>query len=203
MYDFKKKYTFPNEVDELEKKTVRDAIGDLPHPEFTKNSSKNIQFINPSPDLSIKNHYGYGIRNDEKLFVNRIPVKGNVSDLPLQDAISFLKGAYKPGMNITKGSGFLRKIDFDKPSRTITSVMNGKMNAQIVDNRDKYSDFKVGQGIPMCRRLTVRECLRLQSVPDWFSFENTVTLEKQYERCSGIPSLMAYKLILSIKDIIS
>lgn len=201
--DFKKKYTFPNEVDELEKKTVRDAIGDLPHPEFTKNSSKNIQFINPNPDLSIKNHYGYGIRNDEKPFVDRIPVKGNVSDLPLQDAISFLKGAYKPGMNITKGSGFLRKIDFDKPSRTITSIMNGKMNAQIVDNRDKYSDFKVGQGVPMCRRLTVRECLRLQSVPDWFSFENTVTLEKQYERCSGIPSLMAYKLILSIKDIIS
>lgn len=201
--DFKKKYTFPNEVDELEKKTVRDAIGDLPHPEFTKNSSKNVQFINPNPDLTIKNHYGYGIRNDEKPFVDKIPVKGNVSDLPLQDAISFLKGAYKPGMNITKGSGFLRKLDFDKPSHTITSIMNGKMNAQIVDNRDKYLDFKVGQGIPMCRRLTVRECLRLQSVPDWFSFENTVTLEKQYERCSGIPSLMAYKLILSIKDIIS
>ena len=198
--DFKKKYVFPKEVSELEKKTVRDAIGDLPHPEYTKNSSRAVQFINPNYTSPIKNHYGYGIRNDEKPYVNKIPIKGNVSDLPLEEAKTFLKGSYKPGMNITKGSGFLRKLDFDKPSFTITSMMNGKMNAQIVDNRDKYTNFDITQGIPMCRRLTVRECLRLQSVPDWFYFEDTVSLAKQYERCSGIPSLMAYKLILSIKD---
>jgi len=44
------------------------------------------------------------------------------------------------------------------------------------------------------RRFTVRECLRIQSVPDWFSFSDDIPLTKQYERCSGIPSLIAYKL---------
>lgn len=44
------------------------------------------------------------------------------------------------------------------------------------------------------RRFTVRECLRIQTVPDWFSFSEDTDITKQYERCSGIPSLMAYKL---------
>ncbi|MEC4565517.1 DNA cytosine methyltransferase [Paenibacillus sp. CMAA1739] len=44
------------------------------------------------------------------------------------------------------------------------------------------------------RRFTVRECLRIQSVPDWFSFDEDIPLDKQYERCSGIPSLFAYIL---------
>lgn len=52
---------------------------------------------------------------------------------------------------------------------------------------------------PPPRRLKVRECLRLQTVPDWFVFDDNVPLNKQYERCSGIPSLMAYKLGIEIE----
>ena len=52
------------------------------------------------------------------------------------------------------------------------------------------------------RRFTVRECLRLQTVPDSFKFSKDIPLKKQYERCSGIPSLMAYKLINEIKNTI-
>lgn len=52
------------------------------------------------------------------------------------------------------------------------------------------------------RRFTVRECLRLQTVPDWFKFEDDIPLKKQYERCSGIPSLIAYKLMICIKETI-
>ncbi|WP_405169440.1 DNA cytosine methyltransferase [Paenibacillus sp. FSL H3-0286] len=44
------------------------------------------------------------------------------------------------------------------------------------------------------RRFTVRECLRIQTVPDCFSFDDDIELDKQYERCSGIPSLFAYIL---------
>ena len=55
---------------------------------------------------------------------------------------------------------------------------------------------------PPPRRFTVRECLRIQTVPDTFKFSNDVPLKKQYERCSGIPSLMAYKLMNEIKKVI-
>lgn len=80
-------------------------------------------------------------------------------------------------------------MSFDEPALTITSIMDGKFNAQIIDNKDKYG--KIIEGIPKSRRYTVRECLRLQTVPDSFYFPDKVPLRKQYERCSGIPSLVA------------
>lgn len=55
---------------------------------------------------------------------------------------------------------------------------------------------------PPPRRLSVRECLRLQTAPDWFVFDDSIPLKKQYERCSGIPSLMAYKLSIEIERVI-
>lgn len=51
----------------------------------------------------------------------------------------------------------------------------------------------------MPRRFTVRECLRIQTVPDTFIFDDSIPLLKQYERCSGIPSLIAFKLGEAIK----
>ncbi|MGL4210198.1 MAG: DNA cytosine methyltransferase [Cetobacterium somerae] len=48
------------------------------------------------------------------------------------------------------------------------------------------------------RRFTVRECLRLQTVPDWFEFDNTVPLKIQYERCSGIPAKVSRLLVQEI-----
>ena len=65
----------------------------------------------------------------------------------------------------------------------------GKATAQILD-----------WGIGDQRRYTVRESLRLQSVPDWFSFSGTVPMAKQYERCSGIPSIVAYRIMLGIAE---
>ena len=53
------------------------------------------------------------------------------------------------------------------------------------------------------RRYTVRESLRLQTVPDWFHFEDNIKPAKQYERCSGIPSLVSYKFMLELKNSIN
>lgn len=50
------------------------------------------------------------------------------------------------------------------------------------------------------RRFTVRECLRLQSVKDWFEFSKEVPLKTQYERCSGIPPKVSRTLMESIID---
>ncbi|WPQ59676.1 DNA cytosine methyltransferase [Paenibacillus polymyxa] len=222
--DLDKHFEFPPPVPLEERTTIRDAIGDLPCPD-----GKN-------------NHQGYGIRKDEIPYVDKIPPGGNWRDLPCEDQIQFLGKAYHSGGGRT---GFLRKILFDQPAYTITSTMNGKNNAQIIDNQDKYytggyspryksrnrqkqwhepSFTIVSQArqlplypeppyydirlmdeleIPPPRRFTVRECLRLQTVPDWFSFGEDISLAHQYERCSGIPSLMAYKLGLTLAEILN
>lgn len=218
--DLKKSFEFPKVVPEELRTTIRDAIGDLPDPN------------------GINNHKGFGIRKDEAPFINKVPPGGNWRDLPLDDQKAFMGGAFESGGGRT---GFLRKVRFDEPAYTITSLMNGKNNAQIIDNHDKYYDggysprYKsrnrqkqwdepsftiVSQArqlplypepanydirimnedeVPAPRRFTVRECLRLQTVPDWFSFDEKIKLEKQYERCSGIPSLMAYKLGIQLQ----
>lgn len=231
--DLNVKFEFPKTIPVLEKKTIRYAIGDLPDPD------------------GVNNHIGYGIRKDEKPFVNKIPPGGNWRDLPEEDQKKFLGKAFTSGGGRT---GFLRKVEFDKPAYTLTSCMLGKNNAQILDNRDKYSDIKnhnnyysgdfspryksrnrqkqwdepsftivsAARQLPLYpepenydirkidtkivappRRFTVRECLRLQTVPDWFSFSNDVSLAHQYERCSGIPSLLAYKFGIQLASLLN
>jgi DNA (cytosine-5)-methyltransferase 1 len=221
--DLNKKFVFPEPIPLEERTTIRYAIGDLPDPD------------------GINNHLGYGIRKDEAPFIDKIPPGGNWRDLPVEDQMKFMGKAFHSGGGRT---GFLRKVLFDQPAYTITSTMNGKNNAQIIDNHDKYykggfsSRYKsrnrqkqwdepsftiVSQArqlplypepanydirvmdekeIPPPRRFTVRECLRLQTVPDWFSFGDDVSLAHQYERCSGIPSLMAYKLGLTLEEVL-
>ncbi|MFJ8531417.1 DNA cytosine methyltransferase [Bacillus sp. NPDC094106] len=235
--DLGKTFEFPEIVPENERKTIRDAIGDLPNPDKVINSSKDIQYES-AKQSPFQNHIGYGIRNDEKEFVDKIPVGGNWKDLNEEDARRFMGGAFESGGGKT---GFLRKVSFDKPAYTITSLMNGKNNAQIIDNQDKYYEggfsprylsrnrqkqwdeasytiVSEARQLPLYpepanydirkmdmydilppRRFTVRECLRLQTVPDWFSFSEDIPLSKQYERCSGIPSLVAYKLTIELE----
>jgi DNA (cytosine-5)-methyltransferase 1 len=155
-------------------RTIRSAIGDLPEPGLS----------------GIRNHYGHGIRPDEAPFVDAVPFGGNWKDLPSEKMKkAFMKGAYASGGGRT---GYLRKVAMDKPAYAITSTMFGKFNAQILDLRDKYgADYA---GTPLCRRYTVRECLRLQTVPDTFYFDDSIPLLKQYERCSGIPTELAFLL---------
>ena len=240
--DLEKIFKFPDIIPLEDRTNIRYAIGDLPDPD-----GKN-------------NHKGYGIRKDEEPFVDMVPIGGNWKDIPEWAQKEFLGGAFNSGGGRT---GFLRKVNFENPAWTITSSMNQKNNAQILDNIDKYKkdskeilkilnqdeyykggyssrfssrnrqrqwsepsytivsearqlplypepiDYDIRRkkyydkiGIKPPRRFTVRECLRLQTVPDWFSFSEKTRLEHQYERCSGIPSLIAYKFGIEIAKIL-
>lgn len=159
----------------IRKRTIRDAIGNLPE---------------PGESSSLRNHVGHGLRVDEAPFIDHVPIGGNWKNLPTEEMkMAFMKGAYASGGGRT---GYLRKVSMDQPAFAITSAMFGKFNAQIIDLRDKYGqDYS---GSPLSRRFTVRECLRLQTVPDDFYFDDSIPLLKQYERCSGIPTELAYHL---------
>lgn len=233
--DLEKVFVFPDPIPEEERTTIRYAIGDLPDPD------------------GLNNHNGYGIRKDEEPFIDKVPPGGNWRDIPEEDQKQFLGKAFYSGGGRT---GFLRKVKFDNPAWTLTSCMNGKNNAQIVDNRDKYGVWEIrnqqdyykgdyssryksrnrqkqwnepsftivssARQLPLYpepenydiremehytvappRRFTVRECLRLQTVPDWFSFDSDVSLAHQYERCSGIPSLIAYQFGIELSKLLN
>ena len=93
-----------------------------------------------------------------------------------------------------------RQRQWDEPSFTICSEARHLPLYPEPANYDiRVEDIDKN---PPPRRFTVRECLRIQTVPDTFKFSNDVPLKKQYERCSGIPSLMAYKLMNEIKKVI-
>lgn len=156
------------------KVTINDAIGDLPK----------------EPCASVSNHNkDCGIRNDELPYVDKIPVGGNWKDLPVEDQKAFMKKGYYSGGGRT---GALFKVDPNKQAKTIMSSPKGKATAQILH----WSGFKP-------RRYTVRESLRLQTVPDWFSFDESIPLMKQYERCSGIPAKVMYLFMGEIAKLIS
>lgn len=59
-------------------------------------------------------------------------------------------------------------------------------------------DWKDFDNLP--RRLSVREHLRLQTVGDDFYFPDSISQNEQYIRCSGVPSLVAYKYGKAIAD---
>lgn len=246
-------YDFPLEVEEDKRLNIFDAIGDLPSPYMVMNSKKDIQFISNEKEL-FHNHIGYGLRNDEKNLIDKIPSGGNWRNLSEEDAKNFLGSAYYNGGGKT---GYLRKVNIENPSYTITSSMLGKNNAQIIDekeliiyehkinnqdiyyeagyssmylsrNRQKqwdepsytivsearqlplypepnnYDIRKIGEyDVAPPRRFTVRECLRLQSVPDWFIIDENISLTKQYEIVgNGIPSLITYKIYKKLSEIL-
>lgn len=85
-----------------------------------------------------------------------------------------------------------RQRQWDEPSFTIVSTARQLPLHPNPPNYDirKMDEYKYDPP----RRFTVRECLRIQSVPDWFYYEESIPLDKQYERCSGIPSDFAYLL---------
>jgi site-specific DNA-cytosine methylase len=136
----------------------------------------------PDPDNK-NNHYCCG----EKLI-------GDEDDLPnLDNHDKYFNGDYS-----TRYLSRNRQKQWDEPSFTIVS------QAKQLPLHPEPANYDIRtEDIDKCpppRRFTVRECLRIQSVPDWFNFSDKVSLNKQYERCSGIPSLIAYKLGIRIAE---
>lgn len=167
-----KEFVFPEKS--IKKYSINDALVGLPEFPDGKNNHEY--------------HKSWTIRKDEEPFVHKISIGGNWKDLNEDDAKVFMKKAWYSGGGQTS---YLAVMDRNKPARTILSTPMGKNTAQILRLSDDSH-----------RRYTVRESLRLQTVPDSWGFDKETPIRIQYERCSGIPCLISYKLMKNLIDVL-
>lgn len=169
-------------------KSIESNIFKFPEKSEMKFSINDALYGLPEIPNNINNHdynKSYTLRKDEEPYAHKVPIGGNWKNLNESDAKAFMKNAFYSGGGRT---GFLHVVDPNEPAKTIMSTPMGKNTAQILRLSDNSH-----------RRYTVRESLRLQTVPDSFVFDKETPIKIQYERCSGIPSLMSYKLLIEIK----
>ncbi|GAA0373119.1 hypothetical protein [Paenibacillus motobuensis] len=96
----------------------------------------------------IANHYGYGLRNDERPFAQKIPPGGNWRSLDPEDQRAFMKGALNSDGGQTT---FLRRMTWDGPALTILAAPMAKATCQLHPGRREeavVTENHVG-GVPM------------------------------------------------------
>lgn len=102
----------------------------------------------------------------------------------------------------SKFSANFRQNKWDEPAKTVLSaIQSALLYPEPFMNITDYSEAHSKRGDDdFPRRLSVREHLRLQTVGDDFYFPDDISLAEQYNRCSGVPSLIAYKYGIAIAD---
>jgi DNA (cytosine-5)-methyltransferase 1 len=165
-----------------------------------------------------------GIRKDLNkhfVFPNPVPVEERptlrdaIGDLPapeeaLAQGIKNHDRYHIGGHSSRDLMGKTRQRQWDEPSYTIvSSARHMPMYPEPANYDWRMMTEEQRELNPPPRRFTVRECLRIQTVPDSYYFPDDDSmserslLEKQYERCSGIPPLVAYKLSKQLADILT
>ncbi|MCY8570370.1 DNA cytosine methyltransferase [Bacillus haynesii] len=107
---------------------------------------------------NIPNHYGFGLRNDEKPYAHKIPDGGNWRDLPEDDQKAFMKGAFYSGGGQTT---YLRKMSWNEPALTITASVMAKATCHLhpttpIERSEYMGDFNLTPQLP-ANGLTVLE----------------------------------------------
>jgi DNA (cytosine-5)-methyltransferase 1 len=85
----------------------------------------------------------------------------------------------------------IREEAMEQPSATVVA------DARIYPSgrREHGSDFEKG----VYRRLTVRECMRLQGFPDWWGFPEKISISKRYKLVGeAVPPILAYRIAVCL-----
>ncbi|QLH79863.1 DNA cytosine methyltransferase [Halosimplex rubrum] len=170
-------------------RSITDAISDLPEPAESK--PKRLEYAS-TPETgyqqslrneAVTDHYDTEVSDVLRKRIEHLESGQSMQDLPedLQHD-SFDRRAsrrVKDGTPTEKRGGApsgLKRLVPDEPSLTITG---GSRSEFVHPERDRF--------------LTLRECARIQSFPDWFQFRGSKT-SKQQQIANAIPPLIAEKL---------
>jgi DNA (cytosine-5)-methyltransferase 1 len=177
--------------------TIMDAISDLPKP--VNNESELLEYAAPPRnkyqksmrDAGISEHHHGNTSEILEKRIDHLEPGQSMQDLPTHlQHDSFDRRSrrrVKDGTPTEKRGGApsgLKRLRPDEPSLTITGGSNSEFIHPLQD-----------------RFLTLRECIRIQSFPDWFEFHGSKT-SKQQQIGNAIPPLIAEKLANHFKKIL-
>jgi DNA (cytosine-5)-methyltransferase 1 len=105
-------------------------------------------------------------------------------------------------------------LDPDEPSRAVWShVAKASRDLLIPLDRPVLTILSDGRlrpeghhdSLSQCifRRLTVRECMRLQAFPDWWRFPGSVSMSKRYKLVGeAVPPILAYRIAVALGKVL-
>jgi site-specific DNA-cytosine methylase len=86
-----------------------------------------------------------------------------------------------------------------KPSRDMPLPLDLPATAILGDPRMSMHEHHYRRNQYYFRRLTVRECMRLQSFPDWWEFPENASTSKKYRLVGeAVPPILAYRLAVAL-----
>jgi len=196
-----------------EARPSQDYDEELPYREGTKPSAYGLEMRNwPGlrPSSAVRHHIIRLLPRDYRLFaamaagdeyprahslavemfskeLNRIEGQTGITIEPGSEAYLRLLQAYVPPYDPAKFPNKWRKLEPDRPSRTLTAHLG----------KDTYSHIHYDSA--QARVISVREAARLQSFPDAFVF--TGPMNAAYAQIgNSVPPLQAYAIAVSIRD---
>jgi DNA (cytosine-5)-methyltransferase 1 len=176
--------------------TLKEAIGDIMHippakrktlhrKQEEKNFDKTVLFMNSNREIVEipwtkyqDKHLPLNLDEPSYTLLSHIAKSSRVALLPMSDHVMTDLDPSK----VWNSEWGTRVMCTDSPANTIT---------------EKH---RSGQLLPVVyRRLTVRECLRIQSFPDWWIFPDRCSVSKRYKLVGeAVPPILAYHLATAI-----
>jgi DNA (cytosine-5)-methyltransferase 1 len=191
--DLNRTYIFPPSEYELTgyHPVLRDAIGDLPEP----NNSKNHQ------DEELPRYVQNILDGKSKTNFGKMPITDGSE--PARTMLATY-GDKKPTELYCPNNHTER--DYWTPKSEYTYDQANRVQSMDAPSNTIPAHHNSGQPIhPTAapRRFTVRECLRIQSVPDTYVFPDDMSLSAMYRVVgNGVPSRVAYHLAVALSDLL-
>ncbi|TCN00898.1 DNA (cytosine-5)-methyltransferase 1 [Paenibacillus sp. BK033] len=189
--DLKFEFQFPEPMDgDYRTQVLRDAIGDLPEPNDGTNAHIQTQAttVKENQNLSFQRSYtadwgkpGWTVNCSRLDHAEIHP--GPENHDPEVSLPKYIQNVVDGKTTTNYGTG-IPVNDGSVPAKTLIAQYRAKCPNEVTS---------VNHYRP--RRFTVRECLRIQSVPDWYCFPETISLSKMYEIVgNGVASRVAWYL---------